>query len=140
MSAEAGAAVELCSGLGGIGIALRSLGYEVTRAYDFWDAAVVAIYNHNIRGEVAARCNLHLSPGGRKLIEDDRRRIGAVDLLAAGPPCKGFSQLRNGHHDGRRGGRAGRRGGPTGRGAGGRAARGVGDQRRTSGRHDYFPG
>jgi DNA (cytosine-5)-methyltransferase 1 len=33
----------------------------------------------------------------------DRRRIGDIDLLAAGPPCKGFSQLRNGHHDGRNG-------------------------------------
>jgi DNA (cytosine-5)-methyltransferase 1 len=101
MSHDAGTAVELCAGFGGIGIGLRALGYEVTRAYDSWDEAV-AIYNHNFPGEVAASCNL-LSPTGRKLIEADRRRIGEVDLLAAGPPCKGFSQLRNGHHDGRNG-------------------------------------
>jgi DNA (cytosine-5)-methyltransferase 1 len=51
---------------------------------------------------VAAVANL-LSEEGRCLVEADRRRIGDVDLLAAGPPCKGFSQLRNGHHDGRNG-------------------------------------
>ena len=101
MSREPGTAVELCAGLGGIGIGLRALGYEVARAYDSWDEAV-AIYNHNFPGEVAATCNL-LSPAGRRLIEADRQRIGPVDLVAAGPPCKGFSQLRNGHHDGRNG-------------------------------------
>ena len=37
------------------------------------------------------------------MVLDDSRRLGGVDLLAAGPPCKGFSQLRNGHHDGRNG-------------------------------------
>ena len=33
----------------------------------------------------------------------DSRRLGQLDLLVAGPPCKGFSQLRNGYHDGRNG-------------------------------------
>jgi len=84
---DAGTAVELCAGLGGIGIGLRALGYEVRRAYDSWDEAV-AIYNHNVPGEVAASCNL-LSPAGRKLIDADRKRIGPVDLLAAGPPARG---------------------------------------------------
>ena len=96
-----GVAVELCAGLGGIGIGLRALGFHVAKAYDSWKEAV-AIYNHNFAGEVAATANL-LSEKGRQLVKADRRRIGEVDVLAAGPPCKGFSQLRNGHHDGRNG-------------------------------------
>jgi DNA (cytosine-5)-methyltransferase 1 len=94
-------AVELCAGLGGIGIGLRALGFVTARAYDAWKDSV-AIYNHNFGDDVAATANL-LSEKGRKLVEADRRRIGCVELVAAGPPCKGFSQLRNGHHDGRNG-------------------------------------
>lgn len=93
--------VELCSGLGGIGIGLRRLGLQVAKAYDSWDEAV-AIYNHNAPEPVAATCNL-LSRHGSRMVASDARKLGGVDLLAAGPPCKGFSQLRNGHHDGRNG-------------------------------------
>jgi DNA (cytosine-5)-methyltransferase 1 len=94
-------AVELCAGLGGIGIGLRALGFHVAKAYDSWEETV-AIYNHNMRGEVASTTNL-LSETGRRVVKADRRRIGEIELLAAGPPCKGFSRLRNGHHDGRNG-------------------------------------
>jgi len=94
-------AIELCSGFGGIGIGLRALGFRVAKAYDSWKEAV-AIYNHNSGGEVAVNVNL-LSNNGRRLVETDSRRIGDIELVAAGPPCKGFSQLRNGHHDGRNG-------------------------------------
>jgi DNA (cytosine-5)-methyltransferase 1 len=87
--------------MGGIGIGLRALGYDVVRAYEAWPEAV-AIYNHNVDGDVAEVCNL-MSEAGRDLVVAAKRRIGEVDLLAAGPPCKGFSQLRNGHHDGRNG-------------------------------------
>src|SRR6516164_1355350 len=93
--------VELCAGLGGIGIGLRRTGFHIVKAYDSWDKAV-AIYNHNFVGEIAAVANL-LSERGRRRIEADRRSLGEIDLLAAGPPCKGFSQLRNGYHDGRNG-------------------------------------
>jgi len=99
--ADFGVAVELCSGMGGIGIGLQALGFRIAKAYDSWPEAV-AIYNHNSAGEIATRCNL-LSDKGRDLVKADYRRLGHVDLLAAGPPCKGFSQLRNGHHDGRNG-------------------------------------
>lgn len=99
--AAAGVAVELCAGLGGIGIGLRALGFHIARSYDSWKEAV-ATYKHNWPGDVAVPCNL-LSDKGRKLVADDRRRLGDIDLLAAGPPCKGFSRLRNGHHDGRNG-------------------------------------
>jgi DNA (cytosine-5)-methyltransferase 1 len=100
-AATKGVAVELCAGLGGIGLGLRSLGFDVAKAYDSWEEAV-AIYNHNFPGEIAKAANL-LSEKGRRLVQDDRQRLGEIDLLAAGPPCKGFSQLRNGHHDGRNG-------------------------------------
>lgn len=96
-----GVAVELCAGLGGIGIGLRALGFEVAKSYDSWDDAV-AVYNYNFSAQAAFACNL-LSEKGRELIGADRRQIGEVELLAAGPPCKGFSQLRNGNHDGRNG-------------------------------------
>jgi DNA (cytosine-5)-methyltransferase 1 len=94
-------AVELCAGLGGIGIGLRALGFHVVKAYDSWEEAV-AIYNHNFAGDVAVAANL-LSEKGRQLVQADRRSIGEIDLVAAGPPCKGFSQIRNGQHDGRNG-------------------------------------
>ena len=59
----------------------------------------VATYNHNFAGDVAATVDL-LSEEGRRLVQADRRLIGEIELVAAGPPCKGFSQLRNGRHDG----------------------------------------
>jgi DNA (cytosine-5)-methyltransferase 1 len=91
-----GTAIELCSGLGGIGLGLRSLGFLVAHAYDSWDEAV-AVYNHNAPDPVAVKCNLLTNKGLRR-VKDDCRMLGDVDLLAAGPPCKGFSQIRNGHH------------------------------------------
>lgn len=96
-----GVAVELCAGLGGIGIGLQQLGFNVAKAYDSWKEAV-DIYNHNFPDDVAVVANL-LSEQGRRLVKNDVQRLGEIDLLAAGPPCKGFSRLRNGHHDGRNG-------------------------------------
>lgn len=89
------AAVELCCGMGGIGIGLDSAGYEVVRAYDSW-APAINIYNYNAPKEVAMLCDI-LSDKGYADIVRDRRRLGEIDLLATGPPCKGFSQIRNGH-------------------------------------------
>jgi DNA (cytosine-5)-methyltransferase 1 len=96
-----GIAVELCSGMGGMAIGLAELGFEVARAYDIW-ANAVDVYNHNFPGEKATQCNL-LSDKGRRLVTAEFGRMVDIDLLAAGPPCKGFSQLRNGFHDGRNG-------------------------------------
>ena len=94
-------AVELCAGLGGIGIGLRAIGFVVAKAYDLWDEAV-AVYNHNVPEAVAVSCNL-LTARGREIVKEGCGKLNGIDLLAAGPPCKGFSQLRNGHHDGRNG-------------------------------------
>ncbi|MBA3672248.1 MAG: DNA cytosine methyltransferase, partial [Gemmatimonadaceae bacterium] len=87
--------------MGGIGVALRSLGYDVSRAFDSW-AQAVAVYNHNFGEGSAEVCNL-LSSSGRTRVVDTAKELGEIELLAAGPPCKGFSRLRNGHHDGRNG-------------------------------------
>ena len=94
--ATAPVAVELCCGMGAIGVGLRSLGFHVAHAYDSWDAAV-AIYNHNAPEPVAVECDL-LTDDGLRRVKKECRGLGGVDLLAAGPPCKGFSQIRNGHH------------------------------------------
>ena len=87
--------------MGGMGIGLRELGFDVKRAYDLWGDAV-AIYNHNFGEDVASECNL-LTARGHEQVRADCSGIGDIELLAAGPPCKGFSQLRNGFHDGRNG-------------------------------------
>ena len=95
-----GIAIELCAGLGGIGLGLRAIGFDVRHAYDAWPTAV-DVYNHNFGEERAKVCDL-LSVAGRRTIEADVRRLDEIDLLVAGPPCKGFSQIKNGRHDGRR--------------------------------------
>lgn len=84
-----------------MGIGLRALGFNVAKAYDIWDQAV-AVYNHNVALPTAAACNL-MTAKGRQTVDSDAAKLGEVELLAAGPPCKGFSQLRNGRHDGRSG-------------------------------------
>jgi DNA (cytosine-5)-methyltransferase 1 len=94
-------AVELCAGLGGMGMGLRSLGFHVAKAYDSWSEAV-AVYNHNHGASIASECNLRTARGRKKIVEDCQS-LGEIDLLAAGPPCKGFSRLQNGRHDGRNG-------------------------------------
>jgi len=82
--ADLGVAVELCSGMGGIGIGIRALGFHIAKAYDSWTEAV-AIYNRNFSGEIAATCNL-LSEKGQELVRADYHLLGQLDLLAAGLP------------------------------------------------------
>lgn len=88
-------AIELCCGMGAIGLALRSFGYSVAHAYDSWETAV-KVYNHNAPEQVAVACDL-LTPRGFQRVQASAARLGDVDLLASGPPCKGFSRIRNGH-------------------------------------------
>jgi DNA (cytosine-5)-methyltransferase 1 len=83
--------------MGAIGIGLRTLGFRVAKAYDSWSTAV-AVYNHNAPEAVAVQCDL-LTREGYNRVVTDCRSVGELDLLAAGPPCKGFSQLVNGHRD-----------------------------------------
>ena len=41
-----------------------------------------------------------LSDAGRDRVIAGKRAVGEIELVAAGPPCKGFSQLRNGRRNG----------------------------------------
>ena len=47
-------AVELCAGMGGMGIGLRALGFTVAKAYDVWQDAV-DVYNVNAPEAVASQ-------------------------------------------------------------------------------------
>ena len=82
--------------MGAIGLGLRTLGIQVARAYDSWDTAV-AIYNHNAPEPVAVECDLLAEEGFRRVTQECRK-LEDIELVATGPPCKGFSQIRNGHH------------------------------------------
>lgn len=62
-------AVELCCGMGAIGIGLRSLGIRVAKAYDAWSSAV-SIYNHNAPEPVAVCCDLLANDGYKRLVSD----------------------------------------------------------------------
>jgi len=99
INSSAPVAVELCCGMGAIGIGLRSLGIRVANAYDSWNAAV-AIYNHNAPEPVAVECDL-LSREGHNRVVSDCSKLGELEMLVAGPPCKGFSKLLNGKHEAR---------------------------------------
>ena len=55
-------AVELCCGMGGIGLGLAAAGYQVVKAYDSWPDAT-AIYNHNAPEPVASTCDILSSKG-----------------------------------------------------------------------------
>lgn len=92
-----GPAVELCCGMGGIGLGLAAAGFDIVGAWDSWLPAV-QVYNHNARSAVAHVCDIVASEGMR-LVRQAAKEIGEIELLAAGPPCKGFSQIRNGHHN-----------------------------------------
>src|SRR3990172_733972 len=72
-------AVELCCGMGAIGIGVRSLGFRVAHAYDAWDAAV-GIYNHNAPEPVATVCDI-LHADGKKLVLAQCRDLADIDLL-----------------------------------------------------------
>lgn len=91
-----GVAVDLCCGLGGISLGLRALGFYIGHAYDSSPEAV-AIYNHNLTESTATQLDL-LSQKALQRVASDCAKLGGVDLLAAGPPCQGFSQIRNGYH------------------------------------------
>lgn len=94
MSGKLGIAVDLFSGAGGLSAGLRAAGFDVVAAADH-DPDACATYRLNfpqtvlVEGDLTARGNREMivaAVGGRQL-----------DLLAGGPPCQAFSQVRN--HD-----------------------------------------
>ena len=77
-------AVELCCGMGAIGLGLRSLGFHIAHAYDCWDDAV-AIYNSNAPEPVAESCDL-LARGSVQRLRDQCRKLSGIDLTCGWAP------------------------------------------------------
>lgn len=85
--------LELFSGAGGMSLGLGQAGIRVVRAMDN-DAITVAAHNANLGGHCVladARTST-----GRSLLADTG--LAAVDVVAGGPPCQGFSRQRRGAH------------------------------------------
>lgn len=85
--------IESFCGAGGLALGLRRAGFEVRAAFDLDPAAVRTFNRHH---------------GGRAWVQDvralevqalaERAQVepGALDLLAGGPPCQGFSKQTRG--------------------------------------------
>ena len=106
--------VDLFCGAGGLGLgaelAARAYGREmrVRRAMDT-DATALEVYRRNLRpdhvinGSVAAAIDYQLrTRGGRvrlayapEIVDENLRGAAGADLLVAGPPCQGHSNLNN---------------------------------------------
>lgn len=91
-----GPAIDLCCGAGGSSLGAQAAGFHVAHAYDIWQTAI-DVYNHYSTTHKATQCDL-LSHDGFHTVTRDCRALGGVSLLISGPPCQGFSQIRNGHH------------------------------------------
>lgn len=97
---------DLFSGCGGLTFGLmeacRAIGrvFEPVLAWD-WDKAAMAVYQANFHpGQVRAEDILALlpgAPGSPASIEESCliRTMGRLDILVAGPPCQGHSNLNN---------------------------------------------
>jgi DNA (cytosine-5)-methyltransferase 1 len=89
--------VDICSGLGGFSIAARLLGMKPIAAADVWQNAA-DVYQQNFPeadftvGDVTSEATL-------ATIAEGARSNGGCDIMTAGPPCQGFSQMRNGRHN-----------------------------------------
>jgi DNA (cytosine-5)-methyltransferase 1 len=84
-------AIDLFCGLGGVSEGLRQAGYNVVGAIDI-DALSCRTYRLNHTGLLWERDIRELSGG--VMLEQLNLKPGQVSLLAACPPCQGFSTLR----------------------------------------------
>lgn len=93
--------LDLFCGCGGLSLGLHRAGLEILAAIDF-DPKAVAVYKTNLSGTQHVLCeDLTKFPPAEleRLIRHDR-----VDVIAGGPPCQGFSQVRqrDGANNGKR--------------------------------------
>lgn len=86
--------VDLCAGLGGFSIAARMLGMTPVAAIDNWPVAT-STYQANFPDAHVETGSLNDSDTRRKLFREVSRE--GIDVLMAGPPCQGFTQMRNGN-------------------------------------------
>jgi DNA (cytosine-5)-methyltransferase 1 len=89
-------AIDLFCGAGGLSLGLRTAGFRILGALDYWDRAV-RTYEENFDHPVVLRDIRSTSTHELlSLINQDGKEI---DLLAGGPPCQGFSVQRIGQND-----------------------------------------
>jgi DNA (cytosine-5)-methyltransferase 1 len=93
--------LDLFCGCGGLSLGLHRAGLEILAAIDF-DPKAVAVYKANLTDTSHVLCeDLTKFPPAelQRLIRRDR-----VDVIAGGPPCQGFSQVRqrDGANNGKR--------------------------------------
>lgn len=80
--------LDLCVGAGGISLGLEQAGHRVIAGVDVWDDALDT-YRHN-HASVGIQADIHdTEPSELQLSKNQ------VDLVAGGPPCKGFSLAGN---------------------------------------------
>jgi DNA (cytosine-5)-methyltransferase 1 len=91
--------VDLFCGAGGLSLGLRRAGFDVRAAVDN-DAPSVATYTRNLGDHAVVADVANLDAAG--VLELAGLAPGELDLLAAGPPCQGFSKQKRGAHLGDR--------------------------------------
>jgi len=85
-------AFDLFCGAGGMSVGLRRAGFRVVGAVDC-DAAACRAYSENHPDVAVWQMDVTCLPG-KKVMKRLRLRRGRLDLLAACPPCQGFSTVR----------------------------------------------
>lgn len=76
--------LDLCVGTGGLSLGLEQAGHRVIAGVDVWDDALDT-YRHN-HASVGLQADMHDTEPSELPLSKNQ-----VDLVAGGPPCKGFS-------------------------------------------------
>jgi DNA (cytosine-5)-methyltransferase 1 len=85
-------AIDLFCGAGGLSEGLRQAGYDVVGAVEI-DPLACKTYRLNHKGTKLWELDI-TKLTGRKMMAELKIKIGELDLLAACPPCQGFSTMR----------------------------------------------
>ena len=85
-------AIDLCCGAGGLSEGLRQAGFRVLGAVDL-DPSACATYKLNHKGVKVWETDIRRLSGAR-IMRVLNLRPGELNLLAACPPCQGFSTMR----------------------------------------------
>jgi DNA (cytosine-5)-methyltransferase 1 len=89
-------AADLFCGAGGLSEGLRQAGFDLVAAADH-DPDACATYRLNFPGTSLIEGDLTARERHERMISEVRSTTAQLDLLAGGPPCQAFSQVRN--HD-----------------------------------------
>ncbi len=85
-------AIDLFAGAGGLALGLRAAGFELRAAVEL-DSAAALTYRKNIGEHVIQKSIRDVSAD--EVVTVASVGVGDCDLLAAGPPCQGFSYQRD---------------------------------------------